>query len=179
METYNCIKQDEGNWENRDLKTFSKKKPNNLQLKQLNKIASETTTRDPSQDPAGCPWDSNGLLYSLARAWSVVMERNVKRKDGQQKESKPRWLDLMDKLMSKTRKEISQVTAEIDRTKRNGKLTKTLWKNRKWMNKELKTRKLGLKELTSLKERKLNIIRMQNFEKQNKIRAFERRKINN
>ena len=107
------------------------------------------------------------------------MERNVKRKDGQQKESKPRWLDLMDKLMSKTRKEISQVTAEIDRTKRNGKLTKTLWKNRKWMNKELKTRKLGLKELTSLKERKLNIIRMQNFEKQNKIRAFERRKINN
>ena len=107
------------------------------------------------------------------------MERNVKRKDGQQKERKPRWLDLMDKRMSKTRKEISQVTAEIDRTKRNGKLTKTLWKNRKWLKKELITRKLGLKELTSLKERKLNIIRMQKLEKQNKIRAFGRRGINN
>lgn len=53
--------------------------------------------------------------------------------------------------MSKTRKEISQVTAEIDRKKRNGKLTKTLWKHRRWIKKELKTRKLGLKELTSLK----------------------------
>ena len=81
--------------------------------------------------------------------------------------------------MSETRKEISQVTAGIDRTKCNGKLTKTLWKNRKWMKKELKTRKLGLKELTSLKERKLNTRRMQKFEKQNKIRAFERRTINN
>ena len=80
------------------------------------------------------------------------MERNVKRNDEQQKERKPRWLDLVDKRMSKTRKEISQVTAEIDRTKLNGKqLTNTLWKNRKWMKKELKTRKLGLKELTSLK----------------------------
>lgn len=47
------------------------------------------------------------------------------------------------------------------------------------MKKELKTRKLGLKKLTSLKERKLNIIRMQELEKRDKIRAFERRKINN
>lgn len=46
---------------------------------------------------------------------------------------------------------MSQVTAEIDRKKRNGKLTKTLWKHRRWMKKELKTRKLGLKELISLK----------------------------
>ena len=53
--------------------------------------------------------------------------------------------------MSKTRKEMSQLTAEIERKKRNGKLTKTLCKQRRQMKKELKTRKLGLKGLTSLK----------------------------
>lgn len=43
------------------------------------------------------------------------MERNVKRKDGWQKERKARWLYLMDKRMSKTTKETSQVNSEIDR----------------------------------------------------------------
>ena len=53
--------------------------------------------------------------------------------------------------MSKTRKEMSQLTAEIERKKRNGKLTKTLCKQRRWMKKESQTRKFGLKELTALK----------------------------
>ena len=35
-------------------------------------------------------------------------------KDAWQKERKPRWLDLLDKGMSKIRKEISQVIAKID-----------------------------------------------------------------
>ena len=99
--------------------------------------------------------------------------------ESQQRERKPRWLEITEKQMNRTRKEISQVTAEIDRTRRNGKLTKTLWKNRNWMKKELKTSKLGLAELTALKERKLNTIRMQKQERKNKIKAFERRKINN
>ena len=73
------------------------------------------------------------------------MAKNVKRKKGWRKERNPRWLDLKDKRMSETRKE---VTAETDRKKRNGKLTKTLWKHRRCMKKELKTRKLGLKEST-------------------------------
>jgi len=47
------------------------------------------------------------------------------------------------------------------------------------MKNELKTKKLGLTELTSLKERKLNIIWMQKLEKPIKIRDFERKKINN
>ena len=91
------------NWENRDLETFSKKKTNNFQLKKLNRIALGTTNRDPSQDPAGCLWDLNSLLYSLARAQRLVMERNVKRKDrgGQEEDFTCNCRNRQDKMQWK------------------------------------------------------------------------------
>ena len=83
-------------------------------------------------------------------------------------DSRPRWLVKLESKMTVLRKEISQLSEEIRRTKYNMKMTKRLWKNRMWIKKELKG-KVTLESLTILKEKRINMIRKLKNERRNKI----------
>ena len=59
--------------------------------------------------------------------------------------------------MNLLRREISQITEEIKILKTNGKITRKVGRNRKWMRQELKVQ-LSIKNLLILKEKKISMI---------------------
>ena len=92
-------------------------------------------------------------------------------------DSIPRWLAKLESKMTVLRKEISQLSEEIRRTKYNIKMTERLWKNRIWIKKELKGR-VTLESLIILKEKRINTIRKLKNKRRNKIITMKTRKAN-
>ena len=79
--------------------------------------------------------------------------------------------------MNLLRREISQITEEIKRLKTNGRITRKVGRNRKWMRQELKGQ-LSIKALLILQEKKISMIRTLKYRKQKKIERFEKQQFN-
>lgn len=170
-----------GNWEGRDINTFTKNKPNKKQLQQLNCIMSELIKSDPKQNPTEFLWESNCAMYATVRAWKQATQVRKGSNNNGVKENqkyKPQWLTKLENKMAIARKQISQISAEINRLKTNGRLTRKLRRNRTWMKKELRKTEIDLGLLAALKERKISIIKSLKNSKVNKLKSMERKKIN-
>ena len=79
--------------------------------------------------------------------------------------------------MNLLRREISQITEEIKRLRTNGRITRKVGRNRKWMRRELKGQ-LSINALQILKEKKVSMIRTLKFQKQKKTERFEKQQFN-
>ena len=93
------------------------------------------------------------------------------------KNRKLKWLKKFNEKKMSIKRQISQITKEIRRVKRNKSLTKNMRKKRTYMRREI-VGKINLKKLVALKEKKVNrlrrIIRERKDEKQLHVRSRPR-----
>ena len=75
--------------------------------------------------------------------------------------------------MQLCRRDLSQLTAEIERIRSNDG-----WKNRRWMEKESGENYIGITELAQMKEMRVNKIRILKNEKQRVLLKLERHQVN-
>ena len=85
------------------------------------------------------------------------MEKQKSRQNEGEKtrEYQPKWLRQIESKIKDSRKERSQITEEIRRIRKNGKLMTKMRKNRQWMRCQMKAN-ITIARLTQLTERKLN-----------------------
>lgn len=87
------------------------------------------------------------------------------------------WLKKFNEKKMSIKRQISQITKEIRRVKRNKSLTKNMRKKRTYMRREI-VGKINLKKLVALKEKKVNrlrrVIRERKDEKQLHVRSRPR-----
>ena len=159
--------------------SFCKNVPNNKDIKELRNIASNLITLDPKEHPRDYLWQCNCAIYSVAAAWKKGTEKRKSRQNEGKKtqEYQPKWLRQIESKIRDLRKEISQITEEIRRIRKNGKLTTKMRKNRRWMRRQMKAN-ITIARLTQLKERKLNQLRLKKQEKDKKQKASERHQAN-
>ena len=142
----------------------------------LESIATELITSDPKTQPTQYLWEANCAIYSVAYTWK---RKHQKTRIIQQNRNKfkPKWMKTIESQMDLLRREISQITEEIKRLKANGRITRKVGRNRKWMMQELKGQ-LSIKALLILKEKKISMIQTLKYRKQKKIERFEKQQFN-
>ena len=121
-------------------------------------------------------WETNCAIYSVACAWKT---KDQKTRINQQNriKFKPKWMKHIESQMNLLRREISLITEETKRLKTNGRITRRVGRNRKWMRRELKGQ-LSIKALLILKEKQISMIRTLKFRKQKKTERFEKQLFN-
>ena len=91
---------------------------------------------------------------------------------------KPKEVKKIEEKMKLRRRELSQLTAEIERIRSNRPLSRKTKRNRRWMEKEGGKRDIGITELAQMKETRLNKIRIVKNEKQRVLLKLERHQVN-
>ena len=86
-------------------------------------------------------------------------------------------MERLEGKMSAVRRQISQICEEMRRIRKNAKLTSKLRKNRVWMMKEIRG-KITIASLTTLKEKKISIIRTVKNQREKKKAGSGRFKTN-
>ena len=147
-----------GEWKGRDQSTFTKNLPSVEEISCLETIIVKLIKQDPIEKPAEYLWEVNCAIYSTVYAWKCVI---LKQEDQGNKKTfsdkKLGWMAKLEEKMNRIRGKISQISEEIKRLRTNGKLTKKLRKNSRWMKKELKSN-ITLNALLALKEKKVSQI---------------------
>ena len=142
----------------------------------LKSIATELITNDPNTQPTQFLWEANCAIYSVAYTWKTKHQKTHIIQQNRNK-FKPKWMKHIESQMNLLRREISQITEEIKRLKTNGRITRKVGRNRKWMRQQLKGQ-LSIKALLILKEKKISMIRTLKYRKQKKIERFEKQQFN-
>ena len=142
----------------------------------LKSIATELITNDPKTQPTQFLWEANCAIYSVAYTWKTKHQKTRIIQQNQNK-FKPKWMKHIESQMNLLRREILQITEEIKRLKTNGRITRKVGRNRKWMRQELKGQ-LSIKASLILKETKTSLIRTLKYRKQKKIERFEKHQFN-
>ena len=128
---YNKIVQQTGDWSYRDESTFFKKKPHKNQFSNLQNVAKNLIKANPVEDPERFLWEYNCAIYATVITYKKgTKEKKSNATQRTNNDSRHRWLVKLESKMTVLRKEISQLSEEIRRTKYNIKMTKRLWKNR-------------------------------------------------
>ena len=106
----------------------------------MNQIFKTLITTKPEVDPLDYIWKVNNAIYSVAVAWknSTATPKQQKQQHNSMKTLKPKWQQKFEYENGILRKKISQITEELRRLTTNGRMTRKLARNRKWMKKELK-----------------------------------------
>ena len=179
QDVYQKVISQPGSWSNREENTFTRRSPDKTQASQLQNIAQSLIKTNPAENPTLFLWECNCAIYATAVAFKRVTMENKATKASQRKEQKekPRWLITLEQEVTKLRKQTSQITEEINRIKNNKKMTKKMWKNRKWIGKEIRG-KMNIKELVTLKEKKINMLRKLKNDRKKKLLSTKRRRIN-
>ena len=183
---YTNVKEELGNWKTRKDNTFTKVVPNKTEIKHLEIIAVSLVKEDPANNPENYLWECNCAIYSVATAWKRKDQRNSNdnRHTSNNSQSnlkhrrKPKEVKKMEENMQLRRRELSQLTAEIERIRSNRPLSKKTKRNRRWMEKEGGKKDIGITELAQMKETRLNKIRIQKNEKQRVLLKLERHQVN-
>ena len=116
-------------------------------------------------------------LQRLAKE-STERQKSRKKEGKKTQEYQPKWLRLIKSKIKDLRKVISQITEEIRRIRKSGKLTTKMRKNRQWMRRQMKAN-ITIARLIQLKERKLNQLQLKKKkEKGNKQKTSERHQAN-
>ena len=156
--------------------------PNKTEIKHLEIIAVSLVKEDPANNPENYLWECNCVIYSVATAWKRKDQRNSNdnRHTSNNSQSnlkhrrKPKEVKKMEENMQLRRRELSQLTAEIERIRSNRPLSKKTKRNRRWMEKEGGKKDIGITELAQMKETRLNKIRILKNEKQRVLLKLER-----
>lgn len=175
QDIYDKIKSEPGNWRSREENTFTRKRPNKDQINKLQNIVKQLINSDPATEPELFLWECNCAIYATAVSFKRTTTENKRPSTRQTKV--PKWQRILDEKITKLRKQASQITEEINRIKNNRKLTTKMRRNRQWISKEIKG-KMNIKALVTLKEKKVNMIRVVKKERDNKIESEKKRKIN-
>ena len=125
-------------------------------------------------------------MYSVATTWKRKDQRNSNdnRHTSNNSQSnlkhrrKPREVKKIEENMQLHRRELSQLTTEIERIRSNRPLSRKTKCNRRWMEKEGGKKDIGITELTQMKETRLNNIRILKNEKQRVLLKLERHQVN-
>ena len=91
---------------------------------------------------------------------------------------KPKEVKKIEENMQLRRRELSQLTAEIERFRSNMPLSRKTKRNRRWMEKAGGKKDIGITELAQMKETRLNKIRILKNEKQRVLLKLERHQVN-
>ena len=77
-------------------------------------------------------WQCNCTIYSVAVAWKENTEKQKSRQNEGKKtqEYQPKWLRQIERKIKDLREEIPQITEEVRRMRKNGKLTTKMWKKK-------------------------------------------------
>ena len=161
-------KKELGNWKTRRDNTFTKVVPNKTEIKHLERIAASLVKENPVKKPENYLWECNRVSYSVARAWKRKHQRNSNdnRHGSNNSQSnfkhhrKPKEVKKIEENMQLCRRELSQLTAEIERIRSNRPLLRKTKHNRHWMEKEISKKNVGITELEQMKETDLNKIRI-------------------
>ena len=106
-------------------------------MQMLKSVATELITSDPKTQPTQFLWEANCAIYSVAYTWKTKHQKTRIIQQNRNK-FKPKWMKHIESQMKLLRREISQITEEIKRLKKNGRISKKVGRNRKWMRQELK-----------------------------------------
>ena len=155
--------------------------PNKTEIKYLERIAVLLVKEDPADKPENYLWECNCAIYSVATAWKRKDQRNNNdnRHTSNNSQSdlkyrrKPKEVKKIEENMPLRRRELSQLTAEIERIRSNRPLSRKTKRNRRWMEKEGGKKDIGITELAQMKE-----IRILKNEKQRVLLKLERHHVN-
>ena len=139
-----------GDWAQWDQNTVCKIKPNQEDMQMLKSVATELITSDPKTQPTQFLWEANCAIYLVAYTWKTKYQKTRVNQQNRNK-FKPKWMKHIESQMNLLRREISQITEEIKRLKANGRITRKVGRNRKWMRQELKGQ-LSIKSLHKKRE---------------------------
>ena len=129
---YTNVKEELGNWKTRKDNTFTKMVPNKTEIKNLERTAASLVKEDPANKPENYLWVCNCAIYSIATAWKRKDQRNSNdnRHTSNNSQSnlkhrrKPKEVKKIEEKMQLHRRELSQLTAEIERIRSNRPLSK-------------------------------------------------------
>ena len=160
--------------------------PNKTEIKHLERIAVSLVKEDPANKPENYLWECNFAIYSVATAWKRKDQRNSddNRHTSNNSQSnlkhrrKPKEVKKIEENMQLRRRDLSQLTAEIERIRSNRPLSKKTKRNRRWMEKEGGEKDVGITELAQMKETRLNKIKILKNEKQRVLLKLERHQVN-
>ena len=183
---YTNVKEELGNWKTRKDNTFTKVVPNKTEIKHLERIAVSLVKEDPANKPGNYLWECNCAIYSVATAWKRKDQRNSNdnRHTSNNSQSnlkhrrKPKEVKKIEEKIQLRRRELSQLTAEIERIRSNRPLSRKTKRNRRWMEKGGGKKDIGITELAQMKETRLNKIRIPKNEKQRVLLKLERHQVN-
>ena len=183
---YTNVKEELGNWKTRKDNTFTKVVPNKTEIKHLERIAVSLVKEDPTNKLENYLWECNCAIYSIAMAWKRKDQRNGNdnRHTSNNNQSnlkhrrKPKEVKKIEETMQLRRRELSQLTTEMERIRSNRPLLRKTKRNRRWMEKEGGKKDIGITELAQMKETRLNKIRILKNEKQRVLLKLERHQVN-
>ena len=183
---YTNVKEELGNWKARKDNTFTKVVTNKTEVKHLERTAVSLVKENPANKPENYLWECNCAIYSVATAWKRKDQRNSNdnRHTSNNSQSdlkhlrKPKEVKKIEENMQLRRRELSQLTAEIERIRSNRPLSRKTKRNRRWMEKEGGKKDIGITELAQMKETCLNKIRILKNEKQRVLLKLERHQVN-
>ena len=143
-------------------------------MKHLESIAVSLVKEDPAYNLENYLWECNCAIYSVATAWKQKdqINSNDNRHTSNNSQSnlkhgrKLKEVKKIEENMQLCRRELSQLTAEIERIKSNRPLSRKTKHNRRWMEKENQKKDIGTTELAQMKETRLNKIIILKHEKQ-------------
>ena len=129
---YTNVKEELGNWKTRKDNTFTKVVSNKTEIKHLERIAVSLVKEDPANKPENYLWECNCTIYSVAMAWKRKDQRNSNdnRHTSNNSQSnfkhrrKPKEVKKIEENMQLCRRELSQLTAEIERIRSNRPLSR-------------------------------------------------------
>ena len=106
--------------------------PNKTEIKHLERIAVSLVKEDPANKPENYLWECNCAIYSVATAWERKDQRNsndnIHTSNNSQSNlkhrRKPKEVKKIEENMQLRRRELSQLTAEIERIRSNRPLSK-------------------------------------------------------
>ena len=91
---------------------------------------------------------------------------------------KPKEVKKVEENMQLCRRELSQLTAEIERIRSKRPLSRKTKHNRRWMEKKMEKKDIGTTDLAQMKGTHLNEIRILKNEKQRFLLKLERHQVN-
>ena len=113
--------------ENKKRNTFTKVVPNKTEIKHLERIAVSLVKEDPANKQENYLWECNCAIYSVAMAWKRKDQRNSNDNRYTSNNSqcnlkhcrKLKEVKKIEENMQLCRRELSQLTAEIERIRSN------------------------------------------------------------
>ena len=152
---YELIVADPGDFSNRLIDTRTKEQPTRADIQNINdacgRLLGSNTTGNPHNVPFRHLWVIDCILYAVVAAF-LVYKGWKKERSGNSRVVAEKDKDVLGKQVKEIRRKLSIAKAELDRIKKNDRITRKGRRNRKELLKECKVISVG--ELVNFMEKR-------------------------